>query len=124
MKATARSRVAEQARLRNPWRGDGQMHTFKSHRGCERLERPGRHKGMRRAGVWLIVALLGASLAGAASAQSVKNPDTFVIMRISPPDSLDPAWADDIYSREPIAYMVYEPLIFFDGGSTSRYIPM
>jgi len=79
---------------------------------------------MRRAGVWLIVALLGASLAGAASAQSVKNPDTLVIVRISSPDSLDPAWADDIYSREPIAYMVYEPLIFFDGGSTSRYIPM
>jgi peptide/nickel transport system substrate-binding protein len=57
-------------------------------------------------------------------AQAVKNPDTLVIVRISSPESLDPAWADDIYSREPIAYMVYEPLIFFDGGSTSRYVPM
>jgi peptide/nickel transport system substrate-binding protein len=57
-------------------------------------------------------------------AQPIKNPDALVIVRISSPDSLDPAWADDIYSREPIAYMVYEPLIFFDGGSTSRYVPM
>ena len=86
------------------------MQILKSHRSYDRPARPGPHKRMRRAGVWLMVALLGASLAGAASAQSVKNPDTLVIVRISSPDSLDPAWADDIYSREPIAYMVYEPL--------------
>jgi len=64
------------------------------------------------------------SLAATTLAQPLRNPDTLVVVRIQSPDSLDPAWADDIYSREPIAYMVYEPLIFFDGGSTSRYVPM
>src|SRR5579864_8765186 len=83
-----------------------------------RINRPG---SWLLAGVCVLVALC---LAGTTFAQSVKNPDTLVVVRISAPDSLDPAWADDIYSREPIAYMVYEPLIFFDGGSTSRYVPM
>ena len=71
-----------------------------------------------------LCALTALCLAATTYAQSVKNPDALVVVRISSPDSLDPAWADDIYSREPIAYMVYEPLIFFDGGSTSRYVPM
>src|SRR5215469_18373718 len=72
----------------------------------------------------VLCALTALCLVATTYAQSVKNPDALVVVRISSPDSLDPAWADDIYSREPIAYMVYEPLIFFDGGSTSRYIPM
>ena len=80
-----------------------------------------------RPGSWMLAvlcALTALCLVATTYAQSVKNPDALVVVRISSPDSLDPAWADDIYSREPIAYMVYEPLIFFDGGSTSRYVPM
>jgi peptide/nickel transport system substrate-binding protein len=76
---------------------------------------------------WMLVGLCGflaLSLTATTIAQPIKNPNTLVIVRISSPESLDPAWADDIYSREPVAYMMYEPLIFFDGGSTSRYIPM
>jgi peptide/nickel transport system substrate-binding protein len=76
---------------------------------------------------WMFVglcAIVALSLTATTLAQPLKNPDALVIVRISSPDSLDPAWANDIYSREPVAYMVYEPLIFFDGGSTSRYIPM
>jgi peptide/nickel transport system substrate-binding protein len=79
---------------------------------------------MQRAAIWSIVVVLALGTAGVTMAQPIRNPDTLVVVRISSPDSLDPAWAYDVYSREPIAYMVYEPLIFFDGGSTSRYVPM
>ncbi len=84
-------------------------------------------RAVRRTSALLLglCALVVLSLTATIFAQPViKNPDTLVIVRINSPESLDPAWANDIYSREPIAYMVYEPLIFFDGGSTSRYIPM
>jgi peptide/nickel transport system substrate-binding protein len=78
----------------------------------------------RRGFVFFVTLVLALSLVGITTGQSVKNPDTLVIVRIGAPDSLDPGWAYDVYSREPIAFMVYEPLIFYLGGSTSHYIPM
>lgn len=83
--------------------------------------RVGRSVPWMLASLCLLVAL---SLTATTFAQSPKNPDTLVVVRINSADSLDPAWADDIYSREPVAYMIYEPLIFFAGGSTSRFVAM
>ncbi len=72
----------------------------------------------------LLVVAVVLIMVAMSTSQSVKNPDTLVVVRISPPESLDPAWAYDVYSREPVAFMVYEPLIFYLGGSTSQYVPM
>ncbi len=77
-----------------------------------------------RTRVLFLTLVLALSLVGMTTGQSVKNPDTLVVVRIGAPDSLDPGWAYDVYSREPIAFMVYEPLIFYQGGSTSQYVPM
>ncbi len=82
-------------------------------------------RGLSQSAAFLgLCALIALAVTATTFAQPMKNPGSLVIVRINSPDSLDPAWADDIYSREPVAYMMYEPLIFFDGGSTSRYVPM
>lgn len=52
-----------------------------------------------------------------------KNPDTFVYATIGGPDSLDPAYGYDTASGE-IVQAVYETLVFFDGESTTEFIPM
>jgi peptide/nickel transport system substrate-binding protein len=60
--------------------------------------------------------------ATATSQLTIKNPDTFVEATIGEPDSLDPAYAYDTASGE-IIEDVYEPLIYFDGASTSSFVP-
>jgi len=52
----------------------------------------------------------------------IKNPDTFIIATIGDPDTLDPAYAYDTASAEQIQ-SIYDPLIWFDGASTSDFIP-
>ncbi|MFP3880491.1 MAG: ABC transporter substrate-binding protein [Dehalococcoidia bacterium] len=52
-----------------------------------------------------------------------KNPDTFVQMIIGEPDTLDPAWCYETAGGEQIQYM-YEPLLYYDGTSTSEFIPV
>ncbi len=52
-----------------------------------------------------------------------KNPDTLVYAIIGDIDSLDPAWQYDGISHE-IQYQLYETLIFFDGASTEKFVPM
>jgi len=51
-----------------------------------------------------------------------KNPGTFVSLTIGTIDSLDPAWGYDTSSGEQVQYM-YDTLVFFDGESTSEFVP-
>ena len=53
----------------------------------------------------------------------IVNPDLFIIASIGEVDSLDPAYMYDTASGE-IADMVYERLVFYDGGSTTDFVPM
>ena len=74
---------------------------------------------------WLIVvigSIFLTSIAGGIAAQQVKNPDTLIEASIGDIDSLDPAWAYDTASGE-IIYTVYEPLIFWKGGETDKFVP-
>jgi peptide/nickel transport system substrate-binding protein len=56
-------------------------------------------------------------------AQTVKNPDTFVVAQPGEPTSLDPAYVTDTYGGE-IIQNVYETLIFYDGESTTDLVPV
>ena len=56
-------------------------------------------------------------------AQDIKNPNTFVQATIADVDSLDPAYSYDTASAEQIQ-SIYEPLLWFDGASTSEYVPV
>ena len=58
-----------------------------------------------------------------AAAKAIKNPDTFIRAAYGTIDSLDPAKAYDNVSGGCIQ-QVYENLIFFDGGSTEKYVPV
>jgi peptide/nickel transport system substrate-binding protein len=56
-------------------------------------------------------------------AQTVKNPDTFVVAQPGEPTTLDPAYVMDTYGGE-IIQNVYETLIFYDGESTTDLVPV
>jgi peptide/nickel transport system substrate-binding protein len=78
----------------------------------------------------LVVALIATAMvlpacAGEEGVTTVenKNPDTFIDATIGGPDSLDPAYAYDTASGE-IIQAVYENLIFYDGESTTSFVPM
>jgi peptide/nickel transport system substrate-binding protein len=75
----------------------------------------------------LVVLLLVASMvlpacAGGAGGE-IKNPDTFIMATIGDIDSLDPAYAYDTASGE-AQQLIYETLIFYDGASTTEFVPM
>ena len=53
----------------------------------------------------------------------IKNPDTFIVATIGGPETLDPAAAYDSASGE-VLQMVYETLIYYDGESTTEYVPV
>ena len=53
--------------------------------------------------------------------REINLPDTFIQASIGDFDSLDPAWAYDTGSSEQIQ-AIYEPLIFFDGESTTKFV--
>ncbi len=53
----------------------------------------------------------------------VKNPDTFIQATIGDVDSLDPVYVYDTASGEQIQ-AIYEPLIWYDGASTSQFVPV
>jgi len=64
------------------------------------------------------------SLSGSfAVVRAITNPDIFVYATIGGVDSLDPAYSYDTASGE-AEQAIYETLIFFDGGSTTEFIPM
>ncbi|MFC1897255.1 ABC transporter substrate-binding protein [Chloroflexota bacterium] len=55
--------------------------------------------------------------------REIKNPDTFIAAGIGGPETLDPAAAYDSASGE-VLQMVYETLIYYDGESTTEYVPV
>ncbi len=48
------------------------------------------------------------------------NPNEFIIQESGEPETLDPAWAYDTASSEPIIN-VYEPLIFYEGSTIDEF---
>lgn len=74
----------------------------------------------------LVVVILTASLilpACGGAGGEIKNPDTFIMATIGDIDSLDPAYAYDTASGE-AQQLIYETLIFYDGESTTEFVPM
>ena len=53
----------------------------------------------------------------------IKNPNTFISADIGGVDSLDPAYGYDTASGEQ-TQTIYDPLIFYDGVSTTEFVPM
>jgi len=90
-------------------------------------------KGMRKKIIWLglsfllVTALVLAScveaVPGEQEESEIKNPDTFIYATIGDTDSLDPAYAYDSASNEKIQ-AIYETLLFFDGESTTEFVPV
>lgn len=75
----------------------------------------------------LVVALIATAMVLPAcageKAVEIKNPDTFISASIGSPETLDPAYAYDTASGE-IIQAVYETLLFYDGGNTTKFVPM
>jgi peptide/nickel transport system substrate-binding protein len=69
----------------------------------------------------LVVLTVGTGARGAGA--PVKNPDTFVTLRIGSPESLDPAYQYDTASYEIVYPNVYETLIGYNGSVLSTYVP-
>jgi len=93
-------------------------------------------KGMRKKILWLGLSfLLVAALVLASCDEAVleeeeeeeeleiKNPDTFIYATFGGAETLDPAWCYDTASAA-IIQAVYEPLIFWDGESTTEFVPV
>ena len=53
----------------------------------------------------------------------IKNPDSYVLLTIGEPDSLDPGYAYDSHSGEILTF-VYDNLIAYDGVSVSDFKPV
>ncbi len=71
--------------------------------------------------VWLLVILLNVVLGGVVFAE-MKNPDTYIYLTISEPDTLDPHFAYDTASGEIINF-VYENLIAYRDESVTELVP-
>jgi len=71
----------------------------------------------------LTLALLVAMVGGIFAASKVKNPDMFVYADYGTIRTLDPATCYDNVGMQKILNM-YEALIFFDGESTDKYVPV
>jgi peptide/nickel transport system substrate-binding protein len=87
-------------------------------------ERRARHMTVMRKLLVLALVVALAGLTGVAHGQAVKNADTYIVVRFSDPESLDPAYAYDTASSEIILWHIYETLIFFNGSSTGQFVPM
>jgi peptide/nickel transport system substrate-binding protein len=72
----------------------------------------------------LIVIFYLAFILGSLSAHAVvKNPDTFILANYGTLRTLDPAVCYDDTGSQRI-WNLYETLIFFDGSSTEKYVPL
>jgi peptide/nickel transport system substrate-binding protein len=69
-----------------------------------------------------IICILMAIWVSAAGA-GVKNPDTFVLADYRTVQTIDPATSYDVAGSMRI-WNLYETLIFFDGSSTEKYVPL
>lgn len=72
----------------------------------------------------IILAVAGCRPAAQRQQPTSKNPDTLTVVRFGDPETLDPAYAYDTASTEIVLWNIYETLIFFDGESTSDFVPM
>ena len=70
-----------------------------------------------------VVAVLAYGTGARGAAESVRNPDTLIILTYGDPQSLDPAYAYDTASEGVIWPGIYETLITYDGSVLSRYVP-
>jgi len=70
----------------------------------------------------VVVGAVAIAMRKPAAQENVKNPDTLVYETIGEMESLDPAWAYDTSSGE-VILNVYEPLLYFKGGSTDEFEP-
>ncbi len=70
--------------------------------------------------IFVLALLLLAVLPGGAG---IKNPDTFVLANYGTLRTLDPAACYDASGSQRI-WNIYETLIFFDGASTDKFVPL
>ncbi|ADO77594.1 ABC transporter substrate-binding protein [Halanaerobium praevalens] len=77
---------------------------------------------MQKKLIILLSLVLVFSVISVVGAQEVKNPDTFVEVNMGTIDSLDPHFQYDSASAE-IVNNVYENLIKFDKGDTTKFLP-
>jgi peptide/nickel transport system substrate-binding protein len=85
-----------------------------------------KRKFLHKAGLLLVALLIAALVLPACedgAGGEIKNPDTFIYATIGDIDSLDPAYSYDTASGES-QQCIYETLIFFDGESTTEFVPM
>jgi len=95
----------------------------KPHFGFSHSVNYGKGGHMKRAslvfGLCFLVLLFAGSLHGA-----VKNPDTFFVLAdYRTVESIDPARSYDVAGSMRI-WNLYETLIFFDGSSTEKFVPL
>jgi peptide/nickel transport system substrate-binding protein len=85
-----------------------------------------KRKFLHKAGLLLVVLMVAALVLPACDGGAggeIKNPDTFIMATIGDIDSLDPAYSYDTASGE-AQQLIYETLIFYDGESTTEFVPM
>ena len=71
-----------------------------------------------------VICFIGALLLMIAAAQAqVKNPDTFVLADYRTVQTIDPAASYDVAGSMRL-WNLYETLIFFDGSSTEKFVPL
>ncbi|MEW6284605.1 MAG: ABC transporter substrate-binding protein [Chloroflexota bacterium] len=63
------------------------------------------------------------SVTQSAATRTSPDPDTFVQVTFGEPETLDPALGYDTASNEMILN-IYEPLVFYDGIHTDRFVPL
>lgn len=77
---------------------------------------------LRLAVLTLVISLAGVT--DPVQGQATKNPDTLTIVRLSDPQTLDPAFGYDAASAGIYLWHIYETLVFFNGSSTGLFLPM
>ena len=80
-------------------------------------------RGLVVAVAMLVAVLMYGTGARGAASESVRNPDSLVLLTYGDPESLDPAYAYDTTSDGVIWPGIYETLITYDGSVLSRYVP-
>ena len=72
---------------------------------------------------WLIFCSLLVVMGSLNTWAAAKNPDTFVLANYGTLRTLDPAVCYDATGSQRI-WNIYETLVFFDGSSTEKFVPL
>ena len=72
---------------------------------------------------YLVLILVLLAIAALSTADGIEKPDTFVLANYGTLRTLDPAVCYDATGSQRI-WNIYETLIFFEGSSTDKYIPL